>query len=67
MGESVPNGVMTHEAIQGSVGLRLEVATLLLAVLDGVVDEVLVGRLVCRREDERGVGGGILGLIHVDR
>jgi hypothetical protein len=38
----------------------------LLAVLDSGVDQLLVLLLLGRGEDERGVGGRILGLVLVD-
>ena len=59
--------LMTHEAVHCGVGLVLEVATLLLAELDSVVNQALVGRLVRGLEDERRVGGRILGLVDIDR
>ena len=46
--------------------LRIEVTALLLGVLDGVVDQTLVSRLVCSLENERGVSGRILRLVSVD-
>ena len=39
---------------------------MLLAVLDSSLDQLLVLLLLGRGEDERGVGGGILGLVLVD-
>ena len=59
--------VQAYQTVDGGVHLGLEVATLALCKADGVVNEVLVGGLVCSREDERGVGGSILGLVDIDR
>ena len=58
--------VQAYQTVDGGVHLGLEVATLALREADGVVDEVLVGGLVCRRKDERRVGGRILGLVDID-
>ena len=58
--------LMTHESVHGSVDLVLDVTALLLAELDGVVDQTLVGGLVRGLEDERRVRRGILRLVLVD-
>ena len=58
--------MLTHETIHCSVHLDLEVTALALAELDGIVNEPLVGGLVRRCEDERGVGGRVLGLVDID-
>jgi len=44
----------------------LEILSVLLAVLDGGVDQLLVLLLLRRGEDQRGIGGRILGLVLVD-
>lgn len=49
-----------YETIEGSVGLGVEVAALLLAVLDRNIDQFLVLGLACRSENERRVGRRIL-------
>lgn len=54
---------LDEEAVQGVVDLRVDVATLLLAVLDGHVHQLGVLGLLGGSQDERRVGGGILGLV----
>jgi hypothetical protein len=49
-----------HEAVHGGGGLIVDGAALLLAVLDGVVDQVLVRGLARSREDQRRVRRRIL-------
>ena len=56
----------THEAVHSSVNLVVDAAALALAEFHGGVNETLVRGLVGRREDERGVGGRILGLVDID-
>ena len=58
--------MMTHEAVHSGVHLVLEVTTLALAKLDGMVDQTLVRRLVRSCENQRWVGRGVLGLVDVD-
>lgn len=57
---------LDEEVIEGDVDLVVKVLAVLLAVLDGGVDELGVLGLLGGGEDERGVGGGILGLVLVD-
>ena len=57
---------MTYQTVSSRLDLRIKVTALLLGVLDGVVDQTLVSRLVCSLENERGVSGRILGLVSVD-
>ena len=57
---------MTYQTVSSRLDLRIEVTALLLGVLDGIVDQTLVSRLVCSLENERGVSGRILGLVSVD-
>lgn len=57
---------MTYQTVSSRLDLRIEVTALLLGVLDGVVDQTLVSRLVCSLENERGVSGRILRLVSVD-
>ena len=54
------------EVVQCGVDLVVDAAAVLLAILDGGVDELRVLGLLRRGEDERGVGRGILGLVLVD-
>lgn len=54
---------LDEETVEGVLDLGVEVATLVLAVLDGGVDELGVLGLLGGGEDQRGVGGGILGLV----
>lgn len=56
----------THKAVHGRIGLLLDAAAFLLAVLNSSIDQTLVVRLVRRGEDERRVGGRILGLVDID-
>ena len=56
----------THKAVQGSVRLVIDTAALLLAGLDGGIDQALIPGVVCRSEDERRVGRRILGLVDID-
>ena len=56
----------THKTVHGRVSLLLDAAALLLAVLDSSIDQTLVRGLVRRGEDERRVGGRILGLVDID-
>lgn len=55
-----------QEVVQCGVNLLLDVAAVLLAILDSRVNQLLVLGLLGRGEDERGVGGRILWLILVD-
>ena len=57
---------LDEEVVEGGIDLLVDVAAVLLAVLDGGVDELLVLGLLGGSEDERGVGRGILGLVLVD-
>ena len=56
----------THEAIHSSADLVVDATTFALAELHGSVNETLVRGLVGRCEDERGVGGRVLGLVDID-
>ena len=56
----------TYETVHGSIDLVVNVAALCLAGGDSGINEALVGGLVGRREDERRVGGRILGLVDID-
>ena len=56
----------THQTVHGGVDLGVEVATLLLAKGNSVVDQTLVSGLVSSRENEGWVGGGILGFVDID-
>jgi hypothetical protein len=55
-----------QQVVKGSIDLVLNVGAVLLAVCDGRVDQLLVLGLLRRGENERGVGGGILGLVLLD-
>lgn len=55
-----------QEVVQSGIDLLLDVLTVALAVLDGIVDQLGVLGLLGGGEDERGVGGGILGLVLFD-
>jgi hypothetical protein len=57
---------LDQQVVQCAVDLVLNVLSVLLAVLDSGVDQLLVLLLLGRSEDERGVGGRILGLVLVD-
>jgi hypothetical protein len=54
---------LDQETVEGVVDLRVEVATLALAVGNGVVNQLGILGLLGSSQDERGVGGGILGLV----
>ena len=56
----------TYETVHGGVDLVVNAAALCLAGSDSGINEALVGGLVGRREDERRVGGRILGLVDID-
>ena len=55
-----------QQVVKCGVDLVLEVCAVLLAVCDGRVDELLVLGLLRRGENQRGVGGRILGLVLLD-
>ena len=55
-----------EESIKCSINLLIEVLAFVLAVLDGDVYEFGVFGLFRCSEDERGVSGGILGLVFAD-
>lgn len=57
---------LDQEAVEGVVNLGVEVTALLLAVLNGDVHQLGVLGLLGGSQDERGVGGGILGLVLAD-
>lgn len=59
-------GAYTHQTVHGRARLSLNIATLLLAVLHSGINKTSIARLSRRREDERRVGGRILGLVDVD-
>lgn len=67
-GDDVENllAELDEEAVEGVVDLLVNGATLLLAVGDGDVNQLGVLGFLGGGEDERGVGGGILGLVLVD-
>lgn len=54
---------LDQQAVESVVDLAVEVATLLLAVGDGGIDQLGVLGLLGGGQDERRVGGGILGLV----
>lgn len=54
---------LDQQAVESMVDLALDVATLLLAVGDGSVYQLGVLGLLGGGQDERRVGGGILGLV----
>lgn len=54
---------LDQETVEGVLNLLLEVAALLLAVLDGNINELGVLGLLGGGEDQRRVGGGILWLV----
>ena len=56
----------TYETVHGSIDLVVNAAALCLAGGDSGINEALVGGLVGCREDERRVGGCILGLVDID-
>lgn len=55
-----------QKSVEGGIDLGVEVATLFLGVLDGVVNQFGILGLLGGGEDERRVGGGILGLVLSD-
>ena len=57
---------LNQETVKGGVDLEVDGATLLLAVGNGLVDESGILGLLGSREDQGGVGGGILGLVLAD-
>jgi hypothetical protein len=57
---------LDEEVVEGGVNLVLNVVAVLLAPGDGSINELLVLGLLGGRENQRGVGGGILGLVLVD-
>jgi len=56
-----------EQAVEGSVHLLVEVLAVVLAVGDGIVNELRVVGLFRRGEDQGRVGGGILRLVLADR
>lgn len=54
---------LNQESVESVVDLLVDVATLLLSVIDGSIDQLGVLGLLGSSEDEGGVGGGILGLV----
>jgi hypothetical protein len=54
---------LNQEAVEGVVDLAVDVATLLLAVLNGAINEGGVLGLLGGSENQGGVGGGILRLV----
>lgn len=54
---------LDQQAVESMVDLALDVATLLLAVGDGSIYQLGVLGLLGGGQDERRVGGGILGLV----
>ena len=58
--------VGAYQAVHGGVDLVVNIATLALAERNRSVDEALVSGLVRCCEDERWVGGSILGLVDID-
>lgn len=57
---------LDQQAVESGVHLCVDIAAGLLGVLDGLIDQLRVLGLLRRGEDERGVGGGILGLVFSD-
>lgn len=57
---------LDEEAVEGVVNLSVDVTALGLGVGDGIVNQLGVLGLLGSGEDERRVGGGILGLVLVD-
>lgn len=57
---------LDEEAVEGGIDLVVDVTALGLGVLHGLVDQGGVLGLLGGSEDERGVGGGILGLVLAD-
>lgn len=55
-----------QEVVEGGIDLLLDGAAVLLAVLNGGIDQLRVLGLLGGSEDERGVGGRILGLVLVN-
>jgi hypothetical protein len=54
---------LDEETVEGSIDLLLLGATVLLSIVDGLVDQLGIVGLLGRGQDERRVGGGILGLV----
>lgn len=57
---------LDKQAVESGVHLRIEGRALLLALRDGSVDKAGVFGLLGGSKDQRGVGGGILGLVFAD-
>lgn len=57
---------LDEQVVEGGIDLLVEVLAVVLAVGDRGVDELGVLRLLGGSEDQRWVGGGILGLVLVD-
>jgi len=58
---------LDEQAVKGGVDLVILVLSVLLSILDGCVDQLCVLWHLGRGENERRVGGGILGLVLGDR
>ena len=56
----------THQTVHGGIDLLIDAAALLLALRDSRINQTLVLGLSGRSEDERRVGGRILGLVDID-
>lgn len=54
---------LNKETVESVVDLLVDIALSLLGVLDSVVDQLSILGLLGGSEDERGVGGSILGLV----
>ena len=57
---------LNQESVESIVDLLVQVATLLLGEVDSGIDQLGVLGLLGSSEDERGVGGSILGLVDID-
>ena len=57
---------LNQQVVESGIDLLVEVLAVVLAVSDGSVNELGVLGLLGGSEDERWVGGGILGLVLVD-
>lgn len=57
---------LDQETVESEVDLSVGIATLLLGVGNGIVNQLGVLGLLGGSEDERRVGGGILGLVLVN-
>lgn len=57
---------LDKQAVESGINLRIEGRALLLALCDGSVGKAGVFGLLGGSKDQRGIGGGILGLVFAD-